>query len=242
MDPHAPADRAPEIDVRRRLAEGRQTFLGLELLCGPGALVPRPETELLGRLALARVGAVPGTPQVIDMCCGAGNLACAVAVGVPAARVWASDLTDGCVEWTRRNVAHLGLEARVTVTQGDLFEPLETLGLQGAVDVVVCNPPYISTGRLAGDRAGLLESEPREAFDGGPYGLSVHQRVIREAPAFLKPGGWLLLEFGLGQERQARMLFDRTRAYDDIVLVPDSEGRPRVIAGRLKPLGSARGV
>jgi methylase of polypeptide subunit release factors len=90
------------------------------------------------------------------------------------------------------------------------------------------NPPYISTGRLEGDRAHLLDGEPREAFDGGPYGISIHQRLAAEAPAFLKPGGWLAFEFGGGQERQVLALMTRARAYGPVELVNDAEGRPRV--------------
>ena len=152
--------------------------------------------------------------RVIDMCCGAGNLACAIAVHAPGVRVWASDLTDGCVSWTKRNVEQLGLGERVEVYQGDLFASLADKGLEGTVDIVVCNPPYISSGRLAGDRAELLENEPREAFDGGPYGLNIHQRVMADAPRFLKPGGWLLMEFGLGQHRQVKILLERSDQFE----------------------------
>lgn len=229
------ANPAPDpIDVRAAMADGRQTFLGLQLLCGEGALVPRPETELLGAAAIARVRAAGPGARVVDMCCGTGNLACAIAAHVPDALVWASDLTDGCVGWARRNVEHLGLAGRVTVRQGDLFAALAGCGLEGTVDVVACNPPYISAGRLAGDRAALLEAEPREAFDGGPYGLTIHQRVLREGLPFLKPGGWLLFEFGAGQHRQLQILFDRARAYEDVTLVPDAAGTARVIAARVK--------
>jgi release factor glutamine methyltransferase len=223
-----------ELDVVGKLAEGRQSFLGLELLCGPGALVPRPETELLGRTAIDKVRAAGEAPRVIDMCCGAGNLACAIASRVASARVWASDLTDGCVHWSRRNVEHLGLGGRVEVAQGDLFAGLAGRGLEGTIDVVVCNPPYISTGRLSADRAALLDHEPREAFDGGPYGLSIHQRVIKEALPFLKPGGWLLFEIGQGQDRQIKILFDRGRAYQDFALVADGAGNPRVALARVR--------
>jgi release factor glutamine methyltransferase len=222
------------IDVRGRLAAGRQTFLGIELLCGEGALVPRPETELLGRMALAKLPAGGAGVRVIDMCCGAGNLACAIAVHSPGARIWASDLTDGCVNWTRRNVEQLRIGERVEVCQGDLFASLSDKGLAGAVDIVVCNPPYISSGRLAGDRAELLESEPREAFDGGPYGLRIHQRVMADAPRFLKPGGWLLMEFGLGQHRQVKLLLDRSERFETVELANDAAGNPRVAAARLK--------
>ena len=217
--------------------KGSVPFMGVELLVAPGALVPREETELLGSTALAAIRElkVPA-PRVIDMCCGAGNLACGIAHGIPSAQVWASDLTDGCVAVTRRNVEHLGLSGRVQVRQGDLFAGLQGLGLEGTVDAIVCNPPYISEKRLASDRAHLLEHEPRAAFDGGPYGLNIHQRVIREAPAFLRPGGVLLFEIGLGQDRQVKLLFERAKAYEDIRLVTDAEGNARVALARSKLL------
>jgi release factor glutamine methyltransferase len=216
---------------------GRQAFMGLDLLAAPGALVPREETELLGRTAVEALrGCEAAEPRVIDVCCGSGNLACAVAAAFPAARVWASDLTDGCVALARRNAEHLHFQDRLTVVQGDLFAPLALTvpPLEGTVDLVVCNPPYISTGRLEKDRAELLEHEPREAFDGGPYGLSIHQRVIKDALAFLRPGGTLLFEIGAGQERQITILFDRARAYEGVTLVSDAGGSPRVALGRRK--------
>ncbi|MEY2953940.1 MAG: hypothetical protein RLZZ401_2027 [Pseudomonadota bacterium] len=212
---------------------GCERFMGLALIAAPGALAPRAETEVLGHAALAAVRASGSpTPWVIDMCCGSGNLACALAHHVPLARVWASDLTDGCIAVTRRNVAHLGLAARVTVAQGDLFAGLQAAELAGQVDVVVCNPPYISQGKLAGERAALLSHEPREAFDGGPYGLSIHQRVIKEALPFLKPGGVLLFEIGQGQERQVRILFERAKAYDDLRDFHDAAHQVRAVSAR----------
>lgn len=220
---------------------GRQSFLGVELLADPGALVPREETEILGRRAIdaLRGGSSTGEGLVmIDMCCGAGNLACGIAAALPSLHVYASDLTDGCVSLARRNVEHLGLGERVTVVQGDLFAPLDPLGLEGSVDLIVCNPPYISTGRLAKDRAELLEHEPREAFDGGPYGLSIHQRVVKDALRYLRPGGHLMFEIGLGQEKQVKLLFDRTRAYEPVDFEHDAEGQPRCAVARRKPSDS----
>jgi release factor glutamine methyltransferase len=209
-------------------------FMDVELLVERGVLVPREETELLGNTALALL---PPKALLIDMCCGSGNLACAIASRRPDVRIWASDLTDACASLARKNAAHLGAAERVTVVQGDLFSALQDL--EGTIDLVVCNPPYISRAKLAGERAVLLANEPREAFDGGPYGLSIHQRVVREALPFLKPGGWLLFEIGLGQERQVRMLFERTRAYEDLRTVANAAGEVRVIAGRkINPKGN----
>jgi release factor glutamine methyltransferase len=203
-------------------------FMGVELELAPDVLVPREETELLGRKAVSILADGPSAPTVIDMCCGSGNLALGIANDVPSARVWGADLTDSTVALARRNVDRLETGARVSIRQGDLFAAFEGDNLEGAVDMIVCNPPYISTGRLEGDRAHLLESEPREAFDGGPYGISIHQRLIRDAVAFLKPGGWLLFEFGEGQDRQAAALLSRIKTYEPVTFATDRDGKPRV--------------
>ena len=201
---------------------GHALFLGVELLSDAGAL--RTAIEVINALGVER-------PRIIARCCGAGNLACAIATHIPTAQVWASDLTDGCVSLSRRNVERLGLGDRVHVHQGDLFESLRGLdaALEGTIDAVVCNPPYISSSRLdEGDRATLLAHEPREAFDGGPYGLSIQTKVTKAARDFLRPGGWLLFEFGLGQEKQIAALYKRARNYGDVQNRPDPQGTPRV--------------
>ena len=212
---------------------GRAAFMGIELLAAEGALVPREETELLGRTALDTLrSSESATPRVIDMCCGSGNLACAIARHLPAVRVWACDLTNACIALTRRNAEYVNASDRVVAAQGDLFSALAGSGLEGSVDAVVCTPPYISQKKLATGSAHLLVHEPREAFDAGPYGLSIHQRVVKEALPFLRPGGVLLFEIGLGQDRQVRLLFDRTKAYEDIQSVTDAAGDVRVLSGR----------
>ena len=212
---------------------GKKTFMGIELIAAEGALVPRVETELLGYVALDLLRSSGlDAPRVIDMCCGSGNLACAIAHYQPGVRVWASDLTDKCVEITRRNVEHLGISDRVVVVQGDLFAGLAGCDLDGSIDVIVCGPPFISQAKLATESAWLLEHEPREAFDGGPYGLSIQQRVVKEALPFLRPGGMLLFETGLGQERPAKMIFERAKSYEDIRLIENVAGEVRVISAR----------
>jgi release factor glutamine methyltransferase len=105
------------------------------------------------------------------------------------------------------------------------------MGLEGNVALIVANPPYMSTRRLA-ERPDLA-NEPREAFDAGPYGLAIHQRLVREALPFLSVGGYLIFEFGLGQDRQIRLLLDRAREYD-FEFVADPDGNPRVAVARRK--------
>lgn len=216
------------MNVAEAYRRGRVAFMGLDLLVAPGALVPRAETELLGRCALDALAGI-AAPRVIDMCCGAGNLACVIGTRRRDARVWAVDLSESCVQLARRNAASTGVADRVEVLGGDLFAPLAGRAPERSIDVVVCNPPYIPARRLSGDRAHLLASEPREAFDGGPYGLTLHQRVIREAIPFLRPGGALLVEVGAGQARAARRLFERARAYGPVRAWRDALGEERVV-------------
>lgn len=208
-------------------------FMGLELETNDSVLIPREETELLARAALELLTEIGDASKVIDMCCGAGNLACSLAHARPEIRVWASDLTDACVELARRNVARLDLGARVEVKQGDLFGGLQGSELEGTIDLVVCNPPYISTGKLAGESSHLLDGQPREAFDAGPYGFAIHKRVIQDAPSFLRPRGWLVMEVGLGQEKQISSLLARAKRYDDARTWNDENGSPRVVAARV---------
>jgi release factor glutamine methyltransferase len=215
------------------LVLGRQRFHGLELLAGDDVLAPREETELLAGEAVALLQAgdrgQPGRePRWIDMGCGSGNLTCALAAASPRARIWASDITPSCAELTRRNVDHLGLSGRVQVCQGDLFAPLAGLGLEGTMDGVVMNPPYIPSASLERTHANLLAHEPREAFDGGPYGVSILTRLLHDAPGFLRPGGHLLFEFGLGQARLVQALARKQPCYADLRLVADPAGEPRV--------------
>jgi release factor glutamine methyltransferase len=219
--------------VAAAMRDGLTRFMGLELIVAAGTLVPRAETELLAQTAIALLPpSDTRAARVVDMCCGAANLACAIAHHSSGSRVWACDLTEACVQLALRNTAFCGLSERISVHQGDLFGALAGLGLEGSADMVVCNPPYISQQRLADEHAQLLELEPREAFEAGPYGLSVHQRVVNDAAAFLRPGGALLVEVGLGQHRQVRMLFERSKAYEDVEIVNNEAGEARVVLGR----------
>ena len=222
-----------------RLRRGKSsTFMGLELAVGVDVVAPRLETELLARRAVEILqDSHERQPVAIDMCCGSGNLALCLAVNNPTSLVFAADLTDAAVETTRLNARRLNMDDRVLVRQGDLFGALADDHLIGQAAMIVCNPPYISTARLDGISAHLLQNEPREAFDGGPYGIAIHQRLARDAAAFLRPGGHLLFEFGLGQHRQATALLARTRRYEMVEMLDDEAGQPRIAVARLASTG-----
>lgn len=179
---------------------GRQDFMGLELLAGPEALIPRKETEILGRAALAHLkSSDAGRLRVIDVCTGSGNLALAFAHHEPRAEVFGGDLSRKAVELATRNAAFTGLEGRVEFRVGDLFRPFDDGALVGACDVVSCNPPYISSNKVPRMEREISAHEPWLAFDGGVIGLGILNRLFNEAPRFLKPGGALCFELGLGQ-------------------------------------------
>jgi len=217
---------------------GRVNFMDTELLFEPPTFLVRQETEILGNCAvdlLTNRIVEKEHPCMIDVCCGSGNLSCGIARKLPKLRVHAVDILESGVALTTRNVRNCSLMDRVSVLKGDLFEPLKQCGITRSVDLVVCNPPYISSVRLKSDRSYLLDHEPREAFDGGVYGFSMHQRLIKESPEFLKPGGWLLFEFGAGQRKQVQTLFERSKAYDLLEFVPDCQGIDRVGIGRRRP-------
>lgn len=168
---------------------GTADFMGHQLLVRPGVLIPRQDTEILAQMAISRVR--PGA-RVLDLCCGSGCLAIAVKLACPKAAVWASDQSEEAVRLTRENAARLGAE--ITVTLGDLFQPLRGRRF----DLIVSNPPYIPRGELSSLQA-EVGFEPRLALDGGADGLRFYRAILEEASQFLNPGGLLMLEMGDGQ-------------------------------------------
>jgi len=223
--------------VERRVAgsplghlTGRQSFMGVELLAGPEALVPRVETEILGRTALDLVRATDAS-LVVDLCTGAGNLAAGVAVAAPRVTLHAADLSTSAVGLARANMVFAGVADRVTLHDGDLFDALPA-DLRGSVDVLICNPPYISSARVGEMAAEISEHEPRMAFDGGSLGLSIVSRLVQEAPDWLRPGGWLCFEIGLGQGAYWQKRIPRFPGWEVVEPVEDDDGNIRVVTAR----------
>ena len=214
---------------------GRQSFMGLELLTGPEALIPRKETELLGCAALAKIHAIAeqqGEACVLDICTGSGNLAYAFAHHEPRARVHAADLAPEAIELARRNGAHTGLAGRVALSVGDLFEPFEAAGFFATYDLVSCNPPYISTAKVSGMHPEISLFEPQAAFNGGVYGIAILAKLVREAPRFLRPGGWLAFEVGAGQGETIARQLAKNAAFSAVEKCGDAEGEVRALLAR----------
>ena len=170
---------------------GRAGFRTVELAVGPGVFVPRPETEVTAGLAVAeaqRVAASGRTPVVVDLCTGSGAIALAVATEVPGARVHAVELSPDAAAWAARNLAGSGVELVV----GDAADALPAL--DGGVDVVVSNPPYVPPGAVPRE-VEVREHDPALAlYGGGPDGLDVPRAVVASAARLLRPGGLVAVE------------------------------------------------
>ncbi|MET8893251.1 putative protein N(5)-glutamine methyltransferase [Streptomyces albogriseolus] len=181
------------------LVVGWAEFGGRRILVAPGVFVPRRRTEFLVERALALA---PDASVVVDLCCGSGAVGAALAAALGAVDLHAADIDPAAVRCARRNVASLGGH----VHRGDLFEALPAR-LRGRVDILAANVPYVPSDEIALLPAEARDHEPRVALDGGADGLDLLRRVAAEAPAWLAPGGHLLIETSPHQASRALSAF-----------------------------------
>lgn len=226
--PEDAAARLDELAARRTAREPLQLLLGtagfrwVDLEVRPGVFVPRPETEVLAGEAVA---ATPVGGVVVEPCTGSGAVACAVADEAAPATVVATDLSPAAVALARANAARHGLD--VAVAQGDLLAPVPA-HLRGAVDVLVCNPPYLTPAELA-EAEPEVRHDPDVALVAGPTGQEVVDRLLDEAPAWLRPGGRLLIELD-PRRAPASVARARARGYDDVTVLRDLTGTDRILS------------
>ncbi len=213
----------------------RQRFMGLEMLAGPAALIPRKETELLARNAIEvalQMVKERGEIVVVDVCTGSGNVALALAHYVPGARIYAADISGAAVELARRNASHLGLEGEVEFFVGDLLAPFDSEKFHGAVDLLACNPPYIKSATVQQMSSEIFGHEPSLAFDGGAFGVAIMLRFVHEAPRFLRKNGFLLSEVGKGQAPMLAKLLEKNDAFREVRAISDEANVERVVLAR----------
>ena len=215
---------------------GVEKFMNIEFKIDSRALIPRKETELLGYAALERINEIARNKSVvdtIDVCTGMGNLALAFAYHQPKTKVWASDLSEDAILLAKQNAQKLGLEEKVIFFTGDLLEPLSRENLSDSIDVLTCNPPYISSAKVEKMPDEISKHEPKMAFDGGSIGLQIIFRLINEAPAFLRNNGWLCFEVGSGQGEGLLKFVKRNEAFSRIETVKTEAGDIRVILAQV---------
>lgn len=202
---------------------GRAGFRSLELRVGPGVFVPRPETEFVAGLAIKAARAAGESPVVVDLCTGSGAIALAVKDEVPTADVYAVELGEDAHAWAAQNRSATGLD--ITLVHGDATTAFPEL--DGQVDVVVSNPPYIPVGMVPVDPE-VRDHDPGLALYGGSAdGLSIPLAVAARAAALLKQGGVLVMEHADTQGESLPAALARTGLWRDIADHEDLTGRPR---------------
>jgi release factor glutamine methyltransferase len=209
---------------------GSVGFHDLILDVGPGVFIPRPETEMLVE-AVREWFAPPAAPRLLDLCCGSGALALALARALPGASLFASDVSAEALAFARRNAARGGAEGRVEFREGDLFAPWGPQ-FRESFDAVVSNPPYIRSSEIDGLAPEVSRHEPLLALDGGKEGLAVIERIVRGSGAFLRPGGRLIFEIGAEQGVEASALCRAQPSFEAVSVGKDLAGRDRVVTAR----------
>jgi release factor glutamine methyltransferase len=224
--------------VRRRLEGcpvaylvGHKEFFSLDFEVNPAVLIPRPESEfvVLECLQLARE---MSQPRVVDIGTGSGNIAVALAKQHCGAHVTAIDLSEEALHVARRNAERHGVAERMRFLTGDLFGPLTA---NERFDFVLSNPPYIAHDDLGTLPPGVRDYEPHVALDGGPQGYRLLERLAHDAPHYLKPGGYLIVEIGAPQEMPVRQRILAHPGYELAETIHDYSGHPRVLSARWRP-------
>ncbi len=206
---------------------GHAYFRYLELQVGPGVFVPRPETESVVGWAIDAVRAMDVVePLIVDLCTGSGAIALALAQEVPRSRVHAVELSEDALKWTRKNVEG----SRVKLSQGDARDALPEL--DGQVDLVVSNPPYIPLTEWEYVAPEARDHDPELALFSGEDGLDLIRGIERTAHRLLRPGGVVVVEHADTQGGQVPWIFTEERGWADAADHPDLNNRPRFATAR----------
>lgn len=237
------ADVYDSLIVRRCLREplqhivGSAPFLDFEVLIDRRALIPRPETEILAVAAIRVLAALHtvAEPTAVDLCTGSGAVAIALARAVPSARIIATDVSADALALTRENIEAFHLTGRIEVSEGDLFGALDSdlrdSDLVGTVDLVVANPPYVTSSEISALSPEVRDHDPRIALDGGDDGLDIVRRILNGCARWLRPGGTCLVELGDGQYATAASLATQV-GLAVAEPIADLAGRDRILEAR----------
>jgi release factor glutamine methyltransferase len=213
---------------------GSTVFRYLTLRVRAGVFVPRPETEVVAQVAIDEAAALvsQGTaPLVVDLCCGSGAIALSIATEVPGAIVRAVDFSQDAVELTAANAEAAGA-SNVAIGRGDAGDPTLLSPLNGTVDVLIANPPYIPAGAVPIDPEVRDYDPPSALFGGGDDGLDVPRAVVAAAARLVRPGGLFVMEHADVQGASARELAEASGAFVGVETRVDLTGRDRMLVAR----------
>ena len=205
---------------------GQWDFLDMTLTVTPDVLIPRDDTMAVTELAIKKALYLPQNPRILDLCTGSGCIGLAVARRVKDAKVTLSDVSLEALRVARKNVADLHLGGRVSCVQVDVRKP--AMPFLGKFDLIVSNPPYITTAEMERLDSSVKDYEPHLALHGGEDGLDFYRAILRNFTASLRPGGALALEFGMGQENAVGALLEQA-VYQILEWRSDGSGITRAV-------------
>ena len=223
--------------VRRRVAGepmpyilGEWDFYGMTLTVTPDVLIPRDDTMAVTELAIKKALFLEQNPRILDLCTGSGCIGLAIARRVKDARVTLGDVSPAALRVARQNVGSQRLSGRVKCLTIDVRQPAAPF--LGTFDLIVSNPPYVTTAEMETLDPSVRDYEPHLALDGGEDGLDFYRSISEQWRECLVPGGRLYFEVGIGQA-DAVLRIMRTQGFGDIQVVKDHQDIPRVVFGTL---------
>jgi len=224
--------------IRRRLSReplqyitGIQEFWSIDFMVDARALIPRPETELLVEQAVRLLKPAAESenqgPKILDLGTGCGTLAVSLAKEVPNGQIWATDKSQDALQLARLNAERHGVSDRIEFTEGDLWEPLTNLGIK--FDIILSNPPYVASEEYNDLPPEVRDYEPRSALDGRDGGMYYIERILTEAPDYMKPEAWIMLEMAPDQTEKGLGLVEKIEGYADSARIRDYSRLYRIV-------------
>lgn len=207
---------------------GHQEFMGLDFDVGEGVLIPRPDTEILVERVLELLKGIE-KPKIADLCTGSGAIGVSLAYYIKDAYVYATDLSKDALKYCRVNALKNSVMDRLKIFEGNLAEPLFLEGLEGELNALVSNPPYISSGEMESLPTSVRCYEPHLALYGGEEGLDFYEKILKVAPRLLKKGGILAFEIGYNQGEALKKMIKNTGKFADINIEKDLAGFDRCV-------------
>ena len=214
---------------------GHAEFYGLAFLTDRRALIPRPETEHLVELALKKPQISNAKSLIVEVGTGSGCVVVSLAVKLPELRWIATDISADALALAHENAKRHKVSSRIQFLRGDLLAPVAT-----RADGVIANLPYVTTTEWQSLPRHIREHEPRIALDGGPDGLDLFRRLFSQAPRYVKPDGWLLLEIGATQGQTVSALARQAFPLAAVNLHRDYAGLTRVVEIQLRSVPGVR--
>jgi release factor glutamine methyltransferase len=229
---------------------GKTEFYSLQLIVTPDCMIPRPETELLVERAIEFLRTRPvrnsvtnkmtkkqefsngGTQFVCDLCTGCGCIAVAIAKNFPSARIIVTDISASALDVASQNIEKYNLKEKITLLCGDLFEPLLPQLDVDKFDLIVCNPPYVSSAEFEKLSKNVKDYEPKVALYAGEDGLNIYRRIIEKVAEFLKPDAALMLEIGYAQGPAVKELLEKIGVFAQIKIEKDPHNNDRIVTAR----------